>query len=386
MAETKRDYYEVLGVQKNASEEEIKKAYRVLAKKYHPDMNPGDKEAEAKFKEASEAYGVLSDADKRAKYDRFGHAAFENGGGAGASGYGFTDMNDIFSSFGDIFGDLFGGFGGMGGRRASYNGPQKGQSIHAGITIAFDEAVFGTKKELNINAKETCPDCSGSGAKKGTTPQTCPQCGGKGQVVFQRQSLFGLTQSVQACPQCRGTGKIIKDKCQTCYGEGYITKKKIIEVTVPAGIDDGQSIRLSGQGDPGTNGGPRGDLLVEVRVKPHPTFQRDGMDIYSNVPISFAKAALGGEIKINTVDGDIMYNVAPGTQTDTRVRFKGKGVPSLRNSQTRGDMYVTLIVQVPNSLTKEQRELLEAFDRTFGPSPDGTAAAGTKTKKKGIFK
>ncbi len=381
MADNKRDYYEVLGVQKGASEEEIKKAYRVLAKKYHPDMNPGDKEAEAKFKEASEAYGILSDPDKRAQYDRFGHAAFENGGGAGAGGYGFSDMSDIFSSFGDIFGDLFGG---MGGRRSNYNGPQKGESIRAGITITFDEAIFGTKKELNINTKDTCPDCNGSGAKKGTTPDKCPQCGGSGQVVFQRQSLFGMTQSVQVCPQCRGKGKIIKDKCGTCYGEGYVSRKKTIEVSVPAGIDDGQSIRLSGQGNPGTNGGARGDLLVEVRVKPHPTFQRDGMDIYANVPLSFAKAALGGEIKIPTVDGDIMYTVKAGTQTDTRVRFKGKGVPSVRNSQMRGDMYVTLIVQVPNSLTKEQKELLEAFDRTFS-SPDGGNDSGSKKKSK-LFK
>lgn len=379
MADSKRDYYEVLGVQKGASEDELKKAYRALAKKYHPDMNPGDKEAEAKFKEASEAYGVLSDPDKRAQYDRFGHAAFENGGG-GAGGYsGFSDMGDIFSNFGDIFGDLFGMGGGR--SRGNSNGPQKGASIRAGVTIAFDEAVFGTKKELNINAKELCQECNGSGAKKGTSPETCTQCGGRGQVVYQRQSLFGMTQSVQACPNCRGTGKVIKEKCQGCYGEGYVSRKKKIEVTIPAGIDDGQSIRLSGQGDPGTNGGPRGDLLVEVSVKAHPTFQRDGMDLYANVPLPFTKAALGGEIKINTIDGDIMYNVSAGTQTDTRVRFRGKGVPSLRNAQTRGDMYVTFVVQVPNSLTKEQREILEAFENTFGPD-DGTSGK----KKKGIFK
>ncbi|MCQ2537640.1 MAG: molecular chaperone DnaJ [Lachnospiraceae bacterium] len=381
MADSKRDYYEVLGVQKGASEDELKKAYRALAKKYHPDMNPGDKEAEAKFKEASEAYGVLSDPDKRAQYDRFGHAAFENGGG-GAGGYsGFSDMGDIFSNFGDIFGDLFG----MGGsRRGGYsNGPQKGANIHAGITVAFEEAIFGTAKELNINVKELCPDCNGSGAKKGTTPETCSQCGGKGQVVFQRQSLFGMTQSVQACPNCRGKGKIIKDKCPGCYGEGYVSRKKNIEVKVPAGIDNGQSLRLSGQGEPGTNGGPRGDLLVEINVKPHPTFQRDGMDLYANVPLSFTKAALGGEIKVNTIDGDVFYTITPGTQTDTRVRFRGKGVPSLRNAQSRGDMYVTFIVQVPNTLTKEQRELLEAFDKTFGPSDDGTT---TGKKKKNLFK
>ncbi len=377
----KRDYYEVLGVQKGASDDELKKAYRVLAKKYHPDVNPGDKEAEAKFKEASEAYGVLSDPDKRAQYDRFGHAAFENGGGGGAGFSGFSDINDIFSSFGDIFGDLF-GMGG--GSRRNYTGPQKGASIRTGITITFDEAVFGTKKELNINAKEECPECNGSGAKKGTTPQTCSQCGGKGQVVFQRQSLFGMTQSVQACPQCRGTGKIIKEKCSNCYGEGYVSRKKTIEVDIPAGIDDGQSMRLSGQGEPGTNGGPRGDLLVEVRVKAHDIFKRDGMDLYAEVPLPFTKAALGGDMKITTIDGDIMYTVTPGTQTGTRVRFRGKGVPSLRNAQSRGDLYVNLVVQVPNSLTKEQRELLEAFEKTFGPSDDGTTTG--KGKKKGIFK
>lgn len=380
MAESKRDYYEVLGVQKNASDDELKKAYRVLAKKYHPDMNPGDKEAEAKFKEASEAYGVLSDPDKRAQYDRFGHAAFENGGG-GSGFSGFSDMGDIFSSFGDIFGDLF-GMGG--GSRRSYNGPQKGTNLHSVITIAFDEAVFGTKKELNIDAKETCTECNGSGAKKGTTPQTCSQCGGKGQVVFQRQSLFGMTQSVQACPQCRGTGKIVKEKCTVCYGEGYVSRKKKIEVDVPAGIDGGQSIRLTGQGDPGTNGGPRGDLLVEIRVKDHPIFQRDGMDLYSNVPLQFTKAALGGDIRIKTIDGEVVYTVAPGTQTDTRVRFRGKGVPSLRNSSQRGDHYVTFVVQVPNTLTKEQRELLEAYDRTLNGGQDDPTP--TKGKKKGIFK
>ncbi len=381
MAESKRDYYEVLGVTKNASDEEIKKAYRVLAKKYHPDLNPGNKEAEEKFKEASEAYAILSDADKRRKYDQFGHAAFENGGGAGASGYGFSDMGDIFSNFGDIFGDLFGGFGFGGGRRSSdANAPQKGSNIRLAVNISFEEAVFGTKKEVTFNGHETCPECNGTGAKKGSSPETCPQCKGKGQVVFQRQSLFGLTQSVQVCPQCRGKGKIIKDKCPNCYGEGFISKKRTIEVSIPAGIDDGQAVRLSGQGEPGTNGGPRGDILVEVRVKDSPVFQRDGMDLYANVPLPFTKAALGGDIRITTVDGDVMYTVSPGTQTDTRVRFRGKGVPSIRNSATRGDFYVTFVVQVPSKLTKEQKELLEAYDRTLTDVPN--AGDSGKNKKK----
>ncbi len=382
MAESKRDYYEVLGVTKNASDDEIKKAYRVLAKKYHPDLNPGNKEAEEKFKEASEAYAILSDADKRRKYDQFGHAAFENGGGAGASGFGFGDMGDIFSNFGDIFGDLFGGMG-FGGRRSSgnENEPQKGQSIRIGVTITFEEAVFGTKKEISFNGHETCPECNGTGARKGSNPETCPQCKGRGQVIFQRQSLFGMTQSVQVCPQCRGKGKIIKDKCPNCYGEGVINKKRTIEVSIPAGIDDGQSVRLSGQGEPGTNGGPRGDILVEVRVKDSPIFQRDGMDLYANVPLPFTKAALGGDIRINTIDGDVMYTVSPGTQTDTRVRFRGKGVPSVRSSSTRGDFYVTFIVQVPTKLTKEQKELLEAFDRTMADVPNAGDSGKNKKRK-----
>ncbi len=383
MAESKRDYYEVLGVTKNASDDEIKKAYRVLAKKYHPDLNPGNKEAEEKFKEASEAYAILSDADKRRKYDQFGHAAFENGGGAGASGFGFGDMGDIFSNFGDIFGDLFGGMG-FGGRRSSASSadePQKGQSLRIGVTISFEEAVFGTKKEISFNGHETCPECNGTGARKGSKPEVCPQCKGRGQVIFQRQSLFGMTQSVQVCPQCRGKGKIIKDKCPNCYGEGVITKKRTIEVSIPAGIDDGQSVRLSGQGEPGTNGGPRGDILVEVRVKDSPIFQRDGNDLYENVPLPFTKAALGGDIRINTVDGDVIYTVSPGTQTDTRVRLRGKGVPSVRSSNVRGDLYVNFVVQVPEKLTKEQKEILEAFDRTMADVPNAGDSGKNKKKK-----
>ncbi len=384
MADNKRDYYEVLGVTKNASDDEIKKAYRVLAKKYHPDLNPGNKEAEEKFKEASEAYAILSDADKRRKYDQFGHAAFENGGGAGAGGFGFSDMGDIFSNFGDIFGDLFGMGGFGGGRRSSSsaNEPQKGSSIRIGVTISFEEAVFGTKKEVTFNGHETCPECNGTGAKKGSSPETCPQCKGRGQVIFQRQSLFGMTQSVQVCPQCRGMGKIIKDKCPNCYGEGVIAKKRTIEVSIPAGIDDGQAVRLSGQGEPGTNGGPRGDILVEVTVKPHPIFQRDGMDLYSNVPLPFTKAALGGDMRIKTIDGDVMYTVNPGTQTDTRIRLRGKGVPSIRNASTRGDLYVNFVVQVPSKLTKEQREILEAYDRTLTDIPNAGDSGKNKKRSK----
>ena len=361
MAESKRDYYEVLGVSKGASDDEIKKAYRALAKKYHPDMNPGDKEAEVKFKEASEAYAVLSDADKRRQYDQFGHSAFDGGAGGGAGGFDFSgmDMGDIF---GDIFGDLF-GTGRSRGR--ANNGPMKGANIRTSVRITFEEACFGTDKEVELTLKDECNTCHGTGAKPGTSAETCSKCGGKGQVVFTQQSLFGMVRNVQACPDCRGTGKIIKEKCPDCYGSGYVSNKKKIQISIPAGIDNGQSVRIRDKGEPGVNGGPRGDLLVEVIVSRHPVFQRSDMDIYSTVPISFAQAALGGEIRINTVDGDVMYDVKAGTQTDTRVRLRGKGVPSLRNKSVRGDHYVTLVVQVPTSLNKEQREQLEAFDRAM---------------------
>ncbi|MFA9463011.1 MAG: molecular chaperone DnaJ [Velocimicrobium sp.] len=362
MAESKRDYYEVLSVAKTATDDEIKKAYRALAKKYHPDMNPGDAEAERKFKEASEAYAVLSDADKRRQYDQFGHSAFENGG-AGAGGFDFSgmDMGDIF---GDIFGDLFGG-GGGGRTRRTNNGPMKGNNIRASVRITFEEACFGVEKHLELNLKDACNTCHGSGAKPGSSPEICPKCGGKGQVVFTQQSLFGMVRNVQTCPDCRGTGKIIKEKCSDCYGTGYVTNKKKITITIPAGIDNGQSVRIREKGEPGLNGGPRGDLLVEVNVSRHPILQRQEYDIFSTAPISYAQAVLGGEVKITTVDGDVMYMVKPGTQTDTKVRLRGKGVPTLRNKSVRGDHYVTLVVQVPTGLNHEQKELLKAFDQAM---------------------
>ncbi|MCR5607645.1 MAG: molecular chaperone DnaJ [Lachnospiraceae bacterium] len=372
----KRDYYEVLGVSRNATDDELKKAYRTLAKKYHPDTNPGDKEAEAKFKEASEAYAVLSDSDKRRQYDQFGHQAFENGGaGAGYGGFDFTDMGDIF---GDLFGDIFGG-----SRRRNPNAPTKGANVRAGIRITFEEAVFGTEKELEINLKEECEKCHGSGARPGTQPMKCTKCDGKGQVVMTTQSLFGMTRSVQACPDCRGTGKIIKDRCPDCSGSGYISRRKKIQVSVPAGIDNAQSIRIRDKGEPGTNGGERGDLLVEVTVTRHPIFQRKDYDIFSTAPISFAQAALGGDVRISTVDGDVLYTVKPGTQSDTKVRLRGKGVPSLRNKQIRGDHYVTLVVQVPTKLTSEQKELLKKYDDAVtGKKSDDDDSKG---KKKGLF-
>ena len=392
MAEQKRDYYEVLGVDRNADEAAIKKAYRALAKKYHPDMNPGDAEAEKKFKEASEAYAILSDPEKKKHYDQFGHAAFENGGGPG--GFGGFDFNG--ADFGDIFGDIFGDFfGGRRGASRDHTGPMKGSNIRTSVRITFEEAVFGTEKEIELVVKEECKTCHGSGAKPGTAPVTCTKCGGKGQVVFTQQSFFGTVRNVQACPDCQGKGKIIKDKCTDCHGTGFVPMKKRFAVSIPAGIDNGQCKRLSGQGEPGENGGPRGDVLVEVIVGRHPIFQRQETNIFSTVPVSFAVATLGGDVVIDTVDGKVIYEVKPGTQTDTRVRLKGKGVPSLRNKDIRGDHYVTLVVQVPDKLSKEARDLLKKFDEITDDSLNAASRVSSdksgeeKTdskKKKGFFK
>ncbi len=363
MAESKRDYYEVLGVGKDADDAAIKKAYRVLAKKYHPDMNPGDTEAEKKFKEASEAYAILSDPEKRRQYDQFGHSAFEGGAG-GPGGFGGFDFNsaDFSDIFGDIFGDLFGG-GRRGGRS---NGPMKGANIRKSIRISFEEAVFGCDKELEVVLKDPCTACNGTGAKPGTSPETCPKCGGKGQVVYTQQSFFGTVQNVQTCPNCGGSGQVIKERCPSCSGSGYMSSRKKIQVSVPAGIDHGQSVRIREKGEPGANGGPRGDLLVEVNVARHPIFQRQDVHIFSTVPISFAQAALGSDIRVSTVDGDVIYTVKPGTKTDTKVRLKGKGVPSLRNPQVRGDHYVTLVIQTPDKLSAEAKEALRKFDALSG--------------------
>lgn len=390
MAEVKRDYYEVLGVDKNADDAALKKAYRNLAKKYHPDVNPGDSEAEKKFKEASEAYAVLSDPDKRRQYDQFGHAAFEQGGGGGAGGFGGFGGFDFSSAdfsdmFGDIFGDLFGGGARRGGR--SYNGPTQGANIRKGIRITFEEAVFGCEKELEVVLKEPCTTCNGTGAKPGTSPETCPQCGGRGQVVYTQQSFFGTVQNVQTCPNCHGSGKVIKEKCNSCSGTGYTSVKKKISVTIPAGIDNGQSIRIREKGEPGTNGGPRGDLLVEVTVSRHPIFGRQDMHIFSTAPITYAQAALGADVRIKTVDGEVLYTVAPGTKTDTKVRLKGKGVPSLRNKDVRGDHYVTLVIQTPERLSSEAKELLRKFDELTGNSLNQgkEGEPEKKSKKKGFM-
>ena len=371
----KRDYYEVLGVSKDADEATIKKAYRKLAKKYHPDTNPGDKEAEAKFKEASEAYAVLSDSEKRRQYDQFGHAAFENGGGGGASGFDFGDMGDIFGDiFGsDIFGSMFGG-----GRSRNNNGPRRGADIRVNVRITFAESVTGTSKTIDVTLKDPCSKCNGTGAKPGTHPETCSKCGGKGQVVYTQQSMLGMVRNVQPCPDCNGTGKIIKEKCPDCYGTGYISSKKTIEVKIPAGIDNGQCVRIQGKGEPGVNGGQRGDLLVAVMISADPEFERDGYNIFSNVKISYPTAVLGGEIKVKTVDGVVLYDVKPGTDSGTRVRLKGKGMPTVRNASVRGDHYITLVVDIPKKLTSEQKDLLVEYEK---------ALTGNERphKRKGLF-
>ena len=384
MAEQKRDYYEVLGISKTADDAEIKKAYRVLAKKYHPDMNPGDAEAEKKFKEDSEAYAVLSDPEKRRQYDQFGHAAFEGGGAGGFGGFDFNSAD-----FGDIFGDIFGDFFGGGRRRGANNGPMKGANIRTSVRITFEEAVFGVSKEIELTLKDECATCHGTGAKPGTSPETCTKCGGKGQVVFTQQSFFGTVRNVQSCPECNGTGKVIKEKCADCHGTGYIANRKKIQVSIPAGIDNGQSVRIRDKGEPGTNGGPRGDLLVEVIVARHPIFQRQDYNIFSTVPISFAVAALGGDVVVDTVDGKVIYEVKPGTQTDTKVRLKGKGVPSLRNKEVRGDHYVTLVVETPEKLSGEAKELLKQFDALTGDSLNAAKNIGgekQETRKKKFWK
>ena len=381
MPENKRDYYEVLGVDRNADENELKKAYRRLAKKYHPDMNPGDKDAEAKFKEATEAYAVLSDTEKRRMYDQYGHAAFQNGGDGGFGGYGGFEGFGGFGSdfFSDIFGDLFGG----GSRRtANPNAPSKGASLRAAINISFEDAIFGCKKEIEIKLKETCKACGGSGAAPGYKPEVCSNCNGTGQVTYTQQSILGTIRNVATCSSCGGTGRIIRNKCTECRGTGYIAERKKVSIDVPAGIDNGQTIRLTGKGEPGRNGGERGDLLVDIHVKSHSIFQREGRDIYSVHYISFPEAVLGAEVTIPTVYGDVLYKVSEGTQTNTRIRLKGKGAPSIRGG-SKGDHYVTLVVDVPKKLSKEAKEVLREYDNIMNGKPKNTKEP---KKKKGFGK
>lgn len=384
MAE-KRDYYEVLGIGKNATDAEIKSAYRKLAKKYHPDLNPGDKEAEEKFKEVNEANDVLSDPQKRQRYDQFGFAGVDpnyaaaNGGGAGGFGGGFggVDLGDIF---GDIFGGGFGGgFSGFGGGSSTRtaNAPRKGHDIQASVILTFEEAAHGCSKKITINRQDTCPDCGGTGAAKGTSPETCPDCGGRGYVVTQQRTPFGVMQSQQPCSHCGGRGTIIRNPCKTCRGTGKTAARKSLEINIPAGIDDDQNIALRGQGDAGSNGGPAGDVIVHVTVKADPMFERDGYDVTIHVPITFSQAVLGDDVEVPTVDGRIVQHIPEGTQSGTKFRLRGQGIQYL-NGRGRGDQYVIVDVEIPKKVTRAQREALKAFEDSLKED--------NYEKRKGFFK
>ena len=357
MAQEKRDYYEVLGVSKGASEDEIKKAYKKLARKYHPDMNPGDKEAEEKFKEVNEANEVLSDPDKKARYDQFGFAGVDPS--YGAAGFDFGDLGDIFGSF---FG---GGFGGQ--QRRNPNAPQRGESIRAAVTVTFTEAAFGCEKEISVERSEQCPTCKGNGCAAGTTPEVCPTCHGSGSVQTRRQTPMGVFASTAPCTKCGGTGRIIHQPCPDCHGQGRIRKRRAIKVNIPAGIDDGQTISLRGQGHAGKNGGPSGDLLITVMVQPHEIFRREGTSVFCEAPITYAQAVLGGTLEIPTIDGKVKYDIPEGTQTGSVFRLRGKGIPSL-NGRGRGDQYVTVNIETPKNLNKEQKEALKKFSDLLGES------------------
>ena len=363
MAE-KRDYYEVLGIQKGASEDEIKKAYKKLARKYHPDMNPGDKEAEEKFKEVNEANEVLSDPEKKARYDQFGFAGVDPNYGAGAGGGAYGGGFD-FGDLGDIFGSFFGG--GFGGQRRNPNAPQRGESIRASVSISFTEAAFGCEKSVTIERSEQCPTCKGSGCAPGTTPEICPDCHGSGTVQTRRQTPMGVFASNGPCRKCGGTGRLIHQPCSDCRGSGAVRKRRTIKVNIPAGIDHGQTISLRGQGGAGKNGGPAGDLLITVMVQPHEIFRRDGVDVFCEAPITFTQAVLGAELEIPTIDGKVKYSIPEGTQTGTVFRLKGKGIPVL-NGRGRGDQYVTVTIETPRNLNKEQKEALRRFSETLGES------------------
>ncbi len=359
----KRDFYEILGVSRSASESELKSAYRKLAKKYHPDMNPDNKEAEAKFKEASEAYEVLSDTDKRSKYDQFGHAGVDPnfgaggfGGGFGGGGFGGIDLDDILGSF---FG---GGFGGS--TRRNPNAPQRGADLRVALHLTFMEAAKGCKKNITINKQESCGDCGGSGAQKGSSPETCSECGGRGVVLIQQRTPFGVIQNQRPCQSCGGRGKTIKNPCSKCRGSGRVANPKTLEVNIPEGIDDDQSIALRGMGDAGINGGPAGDVIVVVSVAKDNLFERDNYDVWVKIPITYAQAATGCELVVPTIDGKVQYNVPDGTQSETVFRLKGKGIKYL-NGRGHGDEYVKVVVEVPKKLNKEQRSALAAFEATL---------------------
>ena len=374
MAE-KRDYYEVLGVSKDASDADIKKAYRRMAKENHPDLHPGDAACEARFKEANEAYEVLSDADKRAKYDQYGFAAFDPSG--------FASSAEGFGGFADILNDLFGGgFGGFGGStQRSRNAPRQGSDVRANIVIDFEEAVFGCQKELEIFKIEQCETCGGNGCAEGTTPEVCKTCHGTGSVMSSQRTPFGIMQTQTECPTCHGSGKIIHQPCQTCKGKGMVKRRRTVKVNVPAGIDNGQTLSLRGQGNHGTNGGPAGDLLVTVSVRSHEVFEREGTSILLEMPVTIAQATLGAELEVPTIDGKVKYSIPEGTQPGTVFRLRGKGVPSLR-SGARGDQYVTVKVQIPKGLNSEQKDLLRQFDEAMGNKTEKKSKLFEKSKKK----
>ncbi len=364
----KRDYYEVLGVQKNATDSDLKKAYRNLAKKYHPDMNPGDKEAEQKFKEVNEAYGVLSDPDKRQKYDQFGHSAFDGSAGGGFDASNF-DFGDIFSSFFGGGGGGFGGFGGFGGSSgaSSRNRAMAGEDVFVRIDVSFEDAAFGCKRDVTFNRIEKCADCSGSGAQKGTNAESCQECNGTGNVSVRQQTAFGMFQTSRPCSNCRGTGKFIKNPCKNCRGRGYVKLTKTLSVTIPEGIASGQRIALRGEGDTGRNGGPNGDLIIEVRVKSHRIFEREGNNIYCEIPITFTQAALGAEIDVPTLEGTVKYTIPEGTQTGTSFTVSGKGIADL-NTKRKGNLVFVVSVEVPRGLNSKQKELLAEFAKSCGES------------------
>ncbi|NLW24086.1 MAG: molecular chaperone DnaJ [Clostridia bacterium] len=371
----KRDYYEVLGVSRDSSEDDIKKAYRKLARKYHPDVNPGDKEAEEKFKEINEAYEVLSDPEKRARYDQFGHAGFDNNGfgGAGFGGHDFGGFSDIFDMF---FGSAFGG--------QTRRGPRKGADVRYELTIEFEEAAFGTTKTITIPRWESCSACHGTGARKGTQPVTCPRCKGTGQIAHTQRTPLGHFQSIRTCPECQGEGKVIKDPCPQCRGKGKIRRNRKVEIKVPAGVDTGSRLRMSGEGEAGELGGPPGDLYIIINVKPHKYFVRQGDDIYLEQPISFVQAALGGEIEIPTLEGKVKFKLPEGVQTDTIFRLKGKGIQNVQG-YGKGDQHVKVKVVTPRNLTKEQKELLKKFGETLGENPGKIEKESNEQKDKSFF-
>lgn len=390
MAENKRDYYEVLGVSKNATDDEIKKAYRKLAKKYHPDLNPGDKTAEEKFKEANEAYEVLSDSQKKARYDQYGHAGVDpnfGAGGFGGSGFGGGFGGDF--DLGDILGSMFGGgFGGFGSSRqqSNPNAPRKGTTVQTSVTISFEEAAKGCKKKVNIKRIDTCPECGGSGAAKGTQPETCKTCGGKGQINVQQRTPFGTINTSRPCSDCGGRGKTIKNPCSHCRGTGFISKNETVEIDIPAGIDDRQALNVRGGGNKGVNGGPNGDLRVNINVRPHPFFERDGFDVWCDFTVTFAQAALGDTLYVPTLDGKVKYELPAGTQPGEVFRFRNRGIQQL-GSKGRGDQFVRIIVDVPKSLNSKQKDMLRQFNDSLTNKPKNNIDDGKTVgeEKKGFF-